>query len=32
MGKGLNDAFKKVTVPAGVAVVLHKHWDLSRPF
>nr|XP_051229868.1 uncharacterized protein LOC127347747 [Lolium perenne] len=32
MGKSLDDTFKKVTAPAGVAVVLHKHWDFSRPF
>ncbi len=25
MGKGLDDAFKKVTMPAGVTVVLRKH-------
>jgi hypothetical protein len=32
MGKGLDDAFKKVTAPAGVAVVLQKHRDFSQPF
>jgi hypothetical protein len=32
MGKDMDDAFKKVTAPEGIAVVLHKQWDFSRPF